>query len=67
MLFEDQILFEEDKELDKGEPSKFLAWVKLKLSLDSFSVMGEVLWYHLIWFAKDRFSEIEESYDLFNL
>lgn len=43
MLLEDQILLDDDKELANGDPNKFLAWVKLKLSAASFSVIGDVL------------------------
>jgi hypothetical protein len=41
------MLLEEVKELDKEDPSRVLAWVKLKLSLTSFSLIGDILKAHL--------------------
>ena len=43
ILLENQMLLDEARELARGEPNKFLAWVKLKLSEASFSVIGDVL------------------------
>jgi hypothetical protein len=60
-LLEFQILLEEDNEFTKEDPIRVFDWVKLKLSFESCSVIGDILRAHRVWFAKDRFSFIELS------
>lgn len=63
---DDHTLLEEVKEFDRDDPNKLLACVKLKLSLTNFSLIGDILKAHLDWFAKLRFSSIDEEYELDN-
>ena len=56
------MLLEDDTACVIGEPNSCLAWVKLKLSFIIFSLIGDILRSHLVWFAKERFSDIALEY-----